>query len=100
METRHDASAEFWSLGRTVAACALLVHWAQAGGEKLEVVTCEHSVMIKENDNCWDIAQAEGMSVDEILKINTGLDCGKLAIGHTICLKRGGDGDDSKEAVE
>lgn len=77
----------FWFIGR------------KPPGEKLEVVTtCEQSVTIKADDNCWDIAQVAGMSVDEILGINTGLDCSKLTIGHTICLSRE-VGDDLEETV-
>lgn len=96
---RHDMMP-LLNFGVLVGLSLLVLFWfigRKPAEEKLEVVTCEHSVTIQENDNCWDIAQAAGMSVDEILGMNTGLDCGKLVIGHTICLKRG---DDVKEAVE
>lgn len=99
---RHDMMP-LLNFGVLVGLSLLVLFWfigRKPAEEKVVVVTCEHSVVIKENDNCWDIAQAEGMSVDDIVRINTGLDCSKLVIGHTICLKRGGDGDDSKEAVE
>ncbi|PON27684.1 hypothetical protein TGAM01_v203451 [Trichoderma gamsii] len=96
---RHDMMP-LLNFGVLVGLSLLVLFWfigRKPAEEKLEVVTCEHSVTIQEGDNCWDIAQAEGMSVDEILGMNTGLDCGKLVVGHTICLKRG---DDVKDAVE
>ncbi|KAK1246354.1 hypothetical protein MKX08_000156 [Trichoderma sp. CBMAI-0020] len=77
---RHDMMP-LLNFGVLVGLSLLVLFWfigRKPAEEKLEVVTCEHSVTIQENDNCWDIAQAAGMSVDDILGMNTGLDCGKL----------------------
>ncbi|KAL6907374.1 hypothetical protein GGI43DRAFT_397208 [Trichoderma evansii] len=97
---RHDMMP-LLNFGVLVGLSLLVLFWfigRKPAGEKLEIVTCEHSVMIKENDNCWDIAQANNMSVDEILGLNEGLNCAKLTIGHTICLQREPD-DDLKDTV-
>jgi hypothetical protein len=93
---RHDMMP-LLNFGVLVGLSLLVLFWfigRKPAGEKLEVVdTCERSVTIKVDDSCWDIAQAEG-----ILGLNTGLDCSRLAVGHTICLKREGGGD-LKETV-
>lgn len=41
---------------------------------------------IREGDTCYSIAQAAGISINDILKANKGLDCAKLSIGSTICV--------------
>lgn len=97
---RHDMMP-LLNFGVLVGLSLLVLFWfigRKPPGEKLEIVTCEHSVMIKENDNCWDIAQVNGMTVDEITSLNVGLDCSKLVVGHTICLQREPD-DNLKETV-
>lgn len=41
---------------------------------------------IAKGDTCWAIAEAHKMSLEELLKANSGLDCDKLQIGRSICL--------------
>ncbi len=41
---------------------------------------------IKQGDTCWDLGESRGISVDDILGSNPGLDCDKLRGGMNICL--------------
>ncbi|KAI1786808.1 hypothetical protein LXA43DRAFT_1064806 [Ganoderma leucocontextum] len=41
---------------------------------------------ISRGDTCWDLAQARGCSVDDILNVNSELKCEKLVPGEPICL--------------
>lgn len=41
---------------------------------------------VKRGDTCWDLGESRGISVDDILEKNPGLDCEKLRGGMNICL--------------
>lgn len=43
---------------------------------------------ISRGDTCWDLAQARGCSVDDLLKVNRDLRCESLRPGQAICLPR------------
>ncbi|KAL7931615.1 carbohydrate-binding module family 50 protein [Trichoderma chlorosporum] len=67
--------ALFWFIGRP------------APEETLEIVRCPgRSVKVAADDTCWDLGQREGLTVDEIVAMNAGLDCSKLAVGYEVCL--------------
>ncbi|KAH6609913.1 carbohydrate-binding module family 50 protein [Trichoderma cornu-damae] len=68
--------ALFWFIGRRAPSEAL----------ELVVICPGRSITVQANDTCWDLAQAEGISVDDLVGLNAGLDCGKLMVGSTICL--------------
>ncbi|KAK3197763.1 hypothetical protein GRF29_216g1232542 [Pseudopithomyces chartarum] len=46
------------------------------------------AVTIEKGDTCWEIAQAHGVGVEELLamKGNEGVDCDALKPGHEICV--------------
>lgn len=46
------------------------------------------AVQIEEGQTCWQIGQAHGLGVDELLGLegNEGVDCDKLRIGQGICV--------------
>ncbi|KAH9887439.1 hypothetical protein F4778DRAFT_786285 [Xylariomycetidae sp. FL2044] len=68
----------------------LLVFWIITRRSSKEVpVTCpEHTLpyTIRSGDTCWAIAEGQGLSVEELLHQNQGLDCDKLRVGDTLCL--------------
>ncbi|KAM5539853.1 hypothetical protein V8D89_006356 [Ganoderma adspersum] len=41
---------------------------------------------ISRGDTCWDLSQARGCSVDDILNVNSDLKCERLVPGQPICL--------------
>lgn len=41
---------------------------------------------IVRGDTCWDLSQARGCSVDDILSVNSDLKCERLVPGQSICL--------------
>jgi hypothetical protein len=45
-------------------------------------------LQIKEGQTCWEIGQAHGLGVDELLGMqgNEGLDCDRLRVGRWICV--------------
>ncbi|KAL7953853.1 hypothetical protein V8C34DRAFT_40517 [Trichoderma compactum] len=87
---RHDMMP-LLNFGVLVGLSLLVLFWfigRRAPEEALEVVVkCPgRSVTAAAGDSCWDLAQAEGISVDEIVAMNSGLDCAKLAVGYEVCL--------------
>ncbi|KAF4980417.1 hypothetical protein FZEAL_3570 [Fusarium zealandicum] len=44
------------------------------------------SYFVEKGDTCWDIAKKNGLSVDDLLKSNIGLNCDALAVNTRICL--------------
>jgi hypothetical protein len=69
---------------------------AQADREHPQAQCAEGTaaVHIAEGQTCWEIAQAYGVGVEELLQFagNEGLDCDNLAIGQGICVPAKGDG--------
>ncbi|KAI0706016.1 hypothetical protein C8T65DRAFT_652470 [Cerioporus squamosus] len=56
-----------------------------------EAVLCPGSsevYHVSRGDTCWDLAQARGCSVDDILTFNSDLRCESLRPGQAICLPR------------
>ncbi|KAJ3378850.1 hypothetical protein HDU92_007069, partial [Lobulomyces angularis] len=45
--------------------------------------------VIKKDDICWDIAEANKISLVEFLKFNAGINCDSLVIGQKVCLSSG-----------
>lgn len=41
---------------------------------------------IQKGDSCWDLAEYRGITVDDMVAANDGLDCEKLLVGSEICL--------------
>ena len=64
------------------------------GGAGAKAVDCGEGAMevtVNAGDTCWNIAQEHGMGLDELRELNeersVGLDCEKLGIGKSICVK-------------
>ncbi|PIC23024.1 hypothetical protein B9Z55_016866 [Caenorhabditis nigoni] len=49
---------------------------------------CQKSHKITTGDTCFEIWTANGLSQQEFMDWNDGLDCDKLQIGKEVCLKR------------
>jgi len=45
-----------------------------------------HAYRIEAGDTCWDIAHSRGLSVNDLLDVNPGLDCKLLTPSEIICL--------------
>lgn len=86
---RHDMMP-LLNFGVLVGLSLLVLFWfigRKAPEETLELVSCPgRSVTVAVNDTCWDLAQAEGITVDDMVAMNSGLDCSKLLVGYNICL--------------
>lgn len=86
---RHDMMP-LLNFGVLVGLSLLVLFWfigRKPATETLEIVSCPgRSVRVQANDTCWDLAQAEGITVDDMVAMNTGLDCSKLVVGYNICL--------------
>jgi hypothetical protein len=61
---------------------------ADRGRPQVQCVEGTVAVHIAEGQTCWEIAEAHGVGVEELLQLkgNEGLDCDKLAIGQGICV--------------
>ncbi|USP78690.1 carbohydrate-binding module family 50 protein [Curvularia clavata] len=69
----------------------------RSDGESLtgpkESVSCHqgsHEIQIEQGDTCWAIAQARGITVEELLGLggNENVDCDQLAVGKGICVPK------------
>ncbi|KAM0259349.1 hypothetical protein ACHAQJ_003381 [Trichoderma viride] len=86
---RHDMMP-LLNFGVLVGLSLLALFWfigRKAPAEDLELVSCPgRSVTVQANDTCWDLAEAEGITVEEMVTMNSGLDCTKLIVGYNVCL--------------
>ena len=88
----------FLNFGLIIGLCLLLLFWflyRSAGGDsepepqpepQPQCVDGLESYTVVKGDTCWAIGDERGITVDDILKANKGLDCDKLAVGAQICL--------------
>jgi chitinase len=60
-------------------------------GQQICVVgdACAKSYTIVAGDICWNIANNNGLTVDQLISYNPGLDCSNLQIGQVVCLEKG-----------
>ncbi|ATY60260.1 peptidoglycan-binding domain [Cordyceps militaris] len=81
------------NFGVIIGVALLLLWWylhVAAGSDEGSALECPSgtgSYTIHKGDTCWDIAEAHGGSVDDILRLNPKLDCDKLSVGSQICLE-------------
>ncbi|THH26832.1 hypothetical protein EUX98_g7354 [Antrodiella citrinella] len=45
-----------------------------------------HAYRVKPGDTCWDIANSRGFTVEELTKVNPGLNCDLLTPSQVVCL--------------
>jgi hypothetical protein len=50
---------------------------------------CTKQHTVRAGDNCWAIAQANGMSLGRLREINPGVRCEPLEIGAQLCVAQG-----------
>ncbi len=50
---------------------------------------CQKTYTIVSGDICWNIAGSNGLTLDQLLSLNPGLNCSNLQIGQVICLSKG-----------
>lgn len=74
------------------------LHWSARSSSGTPAPTCTDgatSYTIQDGDTCWDIANKHGLSVDDLLKTNIGLDCKALDVKSIICLPTPPSNDDA-----
>ncbi|KAF4472793.1 peptidoglycan-binding [Fusarium albosuccineum] len=76
-----------------VGLCLIGLFWFLSRGsssEELEPIPdCPEGTTayaVHQGDTCWDIAKKNGLSVDDLVKQNDGLDCDALKVNDRICL--------------
>jgi LysM repeat protein len=52
---------------------------------------CAKGYTVQPGDYCYKIAQVNGLSLDQLLAINPGLNCDNLQIGTSVCVQSGGN---------
>ncbi|KAH6663267.1 hypothetical protein F5X68DRAFT_225763 [Plectosphaerella plurivora] len=60
--------------------------YGRSGAPTVECAEGDEAYKVAKGDTCWALAQARGMSVEDILKKNEGLDCDALPVGGLVCL--------------
>ena len=61
------------------------------GSDESSVVQCvgnTYAYDIKQGDTCWAIAEGRGLSVEDLVRANDGLDCDRLTVGATVCVPK------------
>jgi len=48
--------------------------------------TCDKKYTIKAGDTCYNIANANGLSVDNLKTLNSGINCDNLQPGKVLCV--------------
>lgn len=86
------------NFGVLVGLCLLALFWylhiaAAPSGEPSDKnapkITCAGDAKVhtvEKGDSCWSIADHRGISVDDIVQLNEGLDCQILRVGSQICV--------------
>ncbi|KAH9910491.1 uncharacterized protein BXZ73DRAFT_58352 [Epithele typhae] len=72
-----------------IAAVLLLVIRLVGSGKSIATVDCPTNTQvykISRGNTCWNLADAWGITVDDVLRVNEGLNCDKLLPGQAICL--------------
>ena len=46
---------------------------------------------VSKGDTCWQIAADGGTTVEELNRVNEGLDCARLVVGKDLCVPLGGN---------
>ena len=88
---RHDMMP-LLNFGLIIGVCFLLLLWGlhyTAGSDEPMEPACADgatSYLVQKDDTCWAIAKNLDITVDDILKLNEGLDCNKLLADSRICL--------------
>jgi hypothetical protein len=62
-----------------------------SGADRTPQVHCGQgadSIQVKKGETCWEIAEAHGMAVADLLALegNKGVDCDKLQVGQSVCV--------------
>lgn len=84
------------NFGVLIGLCLLLLFWylhsaasPDRSEQKAPKIKCEDNsapYTIHQGDTCWSLGQDRTISVDDIVRLNAGLDCQKLRLGLAICL--------------
>lgn len=65
------------------------LHWMAGGESGTPVAQCSrgsYTYNINPGDTCWAIADSRGLKVEDVLRLNEGLDCDRLTVGSAICV--------------
>lgn len=68
------------------------LHWAASPSESHDTapsLSCSGTsaaYTVRKGDTCWDLAEARGISLDDVHELNPQIDCEKLPAGSRICL--------------
>ncbi|KAN0091693.1 carbohydrate-binding module family 50 protein [Hyaloscypha variabilis] len=72
-----------------VSVCLLGLYRFLGSASAAQSFACAESslrYLVKEGDSCWDIAHARGAMVEDLVRLNHGMDCGLLVPGREICV--------------
>lgn len=77
-------------IGLSLIGLYYFLYWsAGTEGEMTPVVECGEgstAYAVQKGDTCWGIANKDGVSVEELLRMNEGLDCDLLKVDDWICV--------------
>ena len=75
----------------SVLLLALYRFLGSAASTTMPLVCGENSAryLVKPGDSCWAIANERGATVEDLMKLNQGIDCSLLNAGREICVPVG-----------
>lgn len=85
------------NFGVIVGLCLLLLFWylhyaassSSSSEETSNPMSCPDGTelyTVRDGDSCWSLGDSRGISVDDVIHFNAGLNCEKLLIKSRICL--------------
>ncbi|KAK5996583.1 hypothetical protein PT974_01920 [Cladobotryum mycophilum] len=86
---RHDMMP-FLNFGVLVGLCMLVFFWflyRTPQEDTKDIFVCPgSSLTVQQGDTCWDVAEKKDISVEDLVSLNTWLNCDKLIVGSILCL--------------
>ena len=77
-------------IGLSLLLLVWYLRWSASTSTQRPVACPDHTetYRIKSGDTCWALGEDRGITVDDILAHNPGLNCDKLAVDSSMCLPK------------
>lgn len=76
-------------IGVFLMALIWFLYGGSSGGDAIPDIECpvgSQGYRVQPGDTCWKLAQSHDTTVDDLIRLNDGLDCKHLSIDKQICL--------------
>jgi hypothetical protein len=70
-----------------IAFLLVTVTLVDAAPPVTSLLTCNKAYGVKENDTCFAVAEATGLTLEQFLSFNPNINCRRLFIGQWVCVE-------------